>query len=317
MGPGDLEDLLSSLGIPRNESVIVGPGDDAAIFEIQGLRLIQTIDFITPVVNDPFSFGAISACNSLSDVYAMGGKPLSAMAVVGFSSCDYGTEVLKLTLKGALSILERTGVSLVGGHCIDDREMKFGLSVTGILNSQKILTTKGAVEGDLLMITKPVGVGVITTALKGGKIDEDDIGYAKRWMMTLNEEASLRAINGGARACTDVTGFGLLGHAYNMIKDSGLDMVIFNDSVPVMDHVFEFMDMGMVAAGAYNNLSYLQDKVQFRSSLSMEQKLLLTDPQTSGGLLIAMPEVGLKIFQGLSHWVIGRFQKGTGRIIVE
>jgi selenide,water dikinase len=316
MGPGDLEDIVHNLGIRHNPAVIIGPGDDAAVYEIGGLRLIKTVDLITPVVNDPFTYGAISVCNSLSDVYAMGGRPFAALAIVGFSNCDYETEVLKEILKGALSILDIAGVSLVGGHCIDDRELKFGLSVTGVLSTNKILTVSGARAGDVLIITKPIGLGIITTALKGGKIADDDIAHAVKWMLTLNDEASVRALNSGASACTDVTGFGLLGHGYNMVKDSGLDLVINYPSVPVIERVFELIDMGMVAAGAYNNLSYIKDKTDFSDSISNEQKLVLTDPQTSGGLLIALSEESLCHFNGMFYAPIGRFQKGKGRIIV-
>lgn len=317
MGPGDLQDLIDSLCIETNEQVIVGPGDDAAVFKINNLSIIQTVDFITPVVNDPFSYGAISACNSLSDIYAMGGIPLTALAIVGFSVCDLGAEVLKLTLHGALSILNSAGTVLIGGHCIDDKEMKFGLAVTGVTRNHKILTVGGAQEGNLLILTKPIGVGVITTALKGGKLTDEETEVAKKWMMTLNEEASIRALKAGATACTDVTGFGLLGHAYNMVKGSNLDILIDYQKVPVLDRVFDLIDRGMVALGAYNNLSYLEGKVQYDEDLTTEHRLVLADPQTSGGLLIALPEGSLGHFDGIYHRVIGRFIKGSGRIFVQ
>lgn len=271
------------------------------------------------MVNDPFTFGAISANNSLSDVYAMGGRPVSALAIAGFSSCDYETIVLKEILRGAMHLLNMAGVVLIGGHSFEDAELKFGLSVTGVVNKDRILKVSGAEDGDVIVITKPIGIGIIATALKGGKINDEDMKPAVGWMLTLNNRAAEAALNAGATACTDITGFGLLGHAHNMVKKSGIDFVIHHDSVPAIDRAAAMIEAGMVPEGAYNNLRFLDGKVEFSSRLSEEDRLLLSDPQTSGGLLITLKEERLNIFKDLSifHSVIGRVVKGSGRIIVK
>ena len=280
--------------------------------------VVETVDVITPVVNDPFTFGAISAANSISDVYAMGGKPLTALAIAGFPSCDYDPSVLKEVLSGAVSTLKRAGAVLIGGHSFQNDEMKFGLSVTGVVDKERILRAHGAAEGDVIIMTKPLGIGILTTALKGGKLTDAQIGAAIEWMLTLNEAASGLAVRAEASACTDITGFGLLGHSANMLKGSGLDFVIYNDRVPVMDKVYEMIDAGMVPEGAYHNLKFMDGKVEFPADFSEERKLLLSDPQTSGGLLITMKEDGLRVFEEsrVYYAVIGRVVKGAGKVLV-
>jgi selenide,water dikinase len=299
--------------------VIVGPGDDAGVCLLGDTAIVETVDVITPVVNDPFTFGAVSAVNSLSDVYAMGGRPVSALAIAGFASCDYEPIVLKEILGGAVSSLNRAGAVLIGGHCFEDPELKFGLSVTGIVQKDRILRISGAAEGDIIIITKPLGIGILSTALKGGKITDDEMKPAIDSMLTLNDKASELALKAGATACTDVTGFGLLGHAYNMVRDSHVDFVIKNDDIPVLDNVLQMINAGMVPEGAYNNLRFLGGKVGFSSSISEERKLLLSDPQTSGGLLITVKEENIKTFKDSSLFfsVIGRVVKGSGRILIE
>jgi selenide,water dikinase len=319
MGPADLEEIIKDIHLQENPFVIVGPGDDAGVYLIDNTAIVETVDVITPVVNDPFTFGAISANNSLSDVYAMGGRPVSALAIAGFSSCDYEPIVLKEILRGAVNSLNRAGAVLIGGHSFEDAELKFGLSVTGVVNKDKILKVSGAEEGDVIVITKPIGTGIMATALKGRKINDEDMQPAVGWMLTLNDRASEAALKAGATACTDITGFGLLGHAYNMVKNSGIDFVIHHDSVSVIDIAAAMIETGMVSEGAYNNLKFLNGKVEFSSRLSEEDRLLLSDPQTSGGLLITLKEERLNIFKDLSifHSVIGRVVKGSGRIIVK
>jgi selenide,water dikinase len=277
------------------------------------------VDVITPVVNAPFTFGAISANNSLSDVYAMGGRPVSALAIAGFSSCDYESVVLKEILRGAVHSLKRAGAILIGGHSFEDAELKFGLSVTGIIDKNKILRVSGAEEGDFIIITKPIGIGILATALKGGKITDDNMKTAIEWMLTLNDKASELALKAGATSCTDVTGFGLLGHAYNMVKDSSTDFEIKKDSIPVLEHVHEMINAGMVPEGAYNNLRFLGGKVEFSPHVTEEGRLLLADPQTSGGLLITLKKENIKVFEesGIFFSVIGRVVKGSGKIIVK
>lgn len=304
---------------PGNRSIIVGPGDDAGVYLLNGNALVETVDIITPVVNDPFTFGAVSAVNSLSDVYAMGGKPLTALALAGFPSCDYEPFVFKEILRGALHTLKRSGTALMGGHTFDDAELKFGLSVTGIVEKDKILRVSGAEMGNVIILTKPIGIGILTTALKGGKLSDDELAPAVDWMLTLNDKASYLALEAGATACTDVTGFGLLGHANNMIKGSDTDFILEMAKIPVLEHAARMIDAGMTPEGAYHNRRFLDGKVEFAQAISEEDLLLLCDPQTSGGLLIALGEDMLNLFADSSvfYSVIGRVTKGSGRIIVK
>ncbi|HDH01815.1 MAG TPA: selenide, water dikinase SelD, partial [Nitrospirae bacterium] len=318
--PGDLEEIISGITPPADERVIIPPGDDAGIFMLKkGLALVETVDVITPLVNDPYTFGAISSANSLSDVYAMGGIPHTALAIAGFPSCDYGTEVLKQVLKGAESVLDRAGVQLMGGHCFEDTELKFGLSVTGTVEPDRILRKDGVREGNILIITKPLGTGVLTTALKGGKLKDVDMDEAVGWMLTLNNRASELALQAGAHACTDVTGFGLLGHAFNMVRDTDTDFIFRLQDIPVMHRVQEMIDRGMVAEGAYNNMKYLKDRIEFQDNITEEEMLLLFDPQTSGGLLLSLGEDGFRAFReaGMFARAIGHVVKGSGKIRVK
>jgi selenide,water dikinase len=318
LGPSDLEEIISSIEQPRNKNIIVGPGDDAGVYLINDVAIVETVDVITPVVNDPFIFGAISANNSLSDIYAMGGRPISAMAIAGISSCDYEPKVFKEILKGAVSSLNKAGAALIGGHSFEDPELKFGLSVTGVINKDRILRVSGAEVGDLILITKPLGIGILSTALKGEKITDEEMKEAIEWMMVLNKDASEIALSAMASACTDITGFGLLGHALNMVKDSETDLIININKVPVMDRALSLIDSGMVPEGAYNNLRFVEDNVKFSTDIDERWKLLLSDPQTSGGLLISLKEENLKFFDksGIFYAVIGSVTKGSGKIIV-
>jgi selenide,water dikinase len=319
VGPADLEELIGDICIGSRADVLVGPGDDAGVQLIGEQGIVQTVDVITPVVNDPFIFGAISAANSMSDVYAMGGKPLSALAVAGFPSCEYEPVVFKEIMKGAISALEKAGAVLIGGHSFDDSEIKFGLCVTGIVDTNRILRARGASAGDVLVLTKPVGTGILTTALKGGKLTESDIREVVESMLVLNDQSSLTASIAGANACTDVTGFGLLGHAFNMVKDSQTDFLIKYSEVPLFQKVYDMVDAGMVPEGAYHNLRFLDGKVWFPSDFTEEKKLILSDPQTSGGLLIAVPQASLRAFESSSLFsrIIGKVVRGSGKIIVE
>lgn len=318
MGPADLEEIIGTLRFEENPAVLVGPGDDAGVYLVDDTAVVETVDVITPVVNDPFLFGAISANNSLSDIYAMGGRPIAALAVAGFPSCDYGPAVFRDIVKGAVHSLQRAGAVLIGGHSFDDPELKFGLSVTGVIDRNRILRVSGAEEGDVIVITKPVGLGILTTALKGGKLTDEEIKPAVEWMLTLNDAASSLALRAGATSCTDVTGFGLLGHAHTMVRGSEVDFIIEYSAVPVLGRVREMVDAGMIPGGAYQNLSFLAGKVDFPPGLSEEEKLLLSDPQTSGGLLLTMKEERLALFREspLFFSAIGRVVKGTGKIIV-
>ncbi|MFO0752540.1 MAG: selenide, water dikinase SelD [Thermodesulfovibrionales bacterium] len=318
MGPADLEEIIGALRFDGNPTVLVGPGDDAGVYLLGGTAVVETVDVITPVVNDPFLFGAISANNSMSDVYAMGGRPVAALAVAGFPSCDYGPAVFREIVKGALHSLQRAGAVLIGGHSFDDPELKFGLSVTGVVNRDRILKVSGAREDEVIVITKPIGIGILTTALKGGRLTDEEMQPAVEWMLTLNDAASSLALRAGATACTDVTGFGLLGHAFTMVRGSEIDFIIEYTAVPVLEKVRGMIDAGMVPGGAHQNLSFLAGKADFSPELREEEKLLLSDPQTSGGLLFTMKEEGLALLRGSSLFfsVIGRVVKGTGKIVV-
>jgi selenide,water dikinase len=297
--------------------VVVGPGDDAGVYLLPyGEAIVETVDIITPVVNDPFTFGAISAANSLSDVYAMGGEPLTVLALIGFSSCDIDVEVIKIILKGAIETLNKAGVTLMGGHSFEDSELKFGLSVTGIVEKDKVLRQRGSQSGDIIFLTKPIGIGILTTALKGRKISEGDLREAVAWMLRLNDAAARVAIESGATSATDVTGFGLLGHAYNMVRDSQCDFVLEHKKIPVLPKVRDLVDAGMVPEGAYNNLKFLENALETKGDISEEEKLILADPQTSGGLLITLPEDKVDIFHrsGDPFFLIGRVESGNGKI---
>lgn len=284
-----------------------------------GIVLIETVDVIGPVVDDPFTFGAISAANAISDVYAMGGTPVSALAIAGFPLCSCAPSLLTEILRGAADTLHRAGAVLLGGHSFDDAEIKFGLAVTGTGSKDRILKVSGAQPGDLLVLTKPIGIGMITTALKGGKARQEEIDEAARWMLTLNREASAQALAAGAHACTDVTGFGLLGHAHTMVRNQHVDFVINADTVPVLPAAWRCMHEGMAPEGAYKNLEFLAPRVDFSPSISDDMKLMLADPQTSGGLLMAVPESGYdSIGQSAGfHTIIGRVTSGGGRLLVQ
>lgn len=306
--------------MPEDKRILVPPGDDAGVFLLNPeIAFVETVDVITPLVNDPFLFGKISATNSLSDIYAMGGRPLTCLAIFGFSSCDYDKEVFELVLKGAIESIHLSGARLVGGHSFEDREMKFGLSVTGIVEPDKILRKEGAQAGEILVLTKPLGSGILTTALKGDKVTEDDINEVIRWMTTLNAEASEIALSSGASACTDITGFGLIGHAYNMIKGSRVDFHIRRKAVPLLERVVEFVEMGIAPEGAYKNLQFHREYIVSSPDITEEDLLVLSDPQTSGGLLFTIKKDQIHILdkRKLHYWVIGEVIEGSGKIRID
>jgi len=248
----------------------------------------------------------------------MGGKPVTALALIGFSSCDFGPEVVKEILKGAMRTLDKAGVILMGGHSFEDPELKFGLSVTGTIERDKILRLRGSKPGDIIILTKPIGIGILTTALKAGKLSEKDLPEAIESMLKLNDTAADAATESGATSATDVTGFGLLGHAYNMVRDSSVNFTLNRKDIPVFSWTLEMIDAGMVPEGAYNNLKFLNDKLEIRGDLTEEDKLLLSDPQTSGGLLITLPQDRLGEFskKGVAFSIIGGVEEGTGKIVL-
>ncbi len=293
------------------------------MFRYKNNYLVETVDVITPIVDDPYTFGAICAANSVSDIYAMGGTPLTALAILGFATCDFGPAVIKKLLKGAVDKLKEGGTCLIGGHSIEDNEFKFGLAVTGVVDKNRIIKTKGASAGNILILTKPLGTGILTSAFKSGKIKKPALNRVIASMLKLNKTASKTAVLAGVKAMTDVTGFGLLGHALNMARSSNVNLEIFHEKVPVMNRVKEFAAAGAVPKGAHKNLEFCSRHVTFASDLSNAEKLVFSDPQTSGGLLMALPQKGLKKFDKIAkkekmpYWTIGKVRKGKGKIIIE
>jgi selenide,water dikinase len=241
-------------------------------------------------VDDPFAFGAVAAANSLSDIYAMGGRPVTAMSFVGFPTGNIEIEVLRLIMAGALSKLDEAGCALVGGHSVKDAEIKFGLSVTGVIDPKKILTKGGGKPGDRLILTKPLGTGILTTALKGGLLDEPAIERVIGQMTALNKAAAEVMVELGAHAATDITGFGLIGHAAEMVTLGGVGFKISWGKIPLMDGVRRWAKAGLVPGGASANREYRENLLDVETTLEDWMLDVLFDPQTSGGLLIAAPE---------------------------
>ena len=292
MGPGDLKKALCGIKVKGDANLIVGlkDADDAGVYRLSdGLAIIQTVDFITPIVDDPYDFGRIAAANSLSDVWAMGGRPVTAMNIVCFPGDKLEIEVLKEILSGALESLEKAGTVMIGGHSIKDDELKFGLSVTGVIHPDKVVTKGGAKAGDRLILTKPLGTGILNTALKAGLLDDEAKKSLVEQMVQLNKEASEVMVAIGTDACTDVTGFGLMGHACEMAEKSGVSMKIIAQSIPLMEGVAKWADAGMIPAGLHSNRDFRMDMVEISSSLPRWMGDVIFDPQTSGGLLIAVP----------------------------
>jgi len=275
--------------------------DDAGVYKLSDeLAIIQTIDFITPIVDDPYTFGQIAAANALSDVYAMGGRPLTAMNVVCFPIKSQDISVLGDILRGGWDKMQEAGVTLMGGHSVEDDELKYGLSVTGVVHPSKIITKGGAKVGDKLLLTKPLGTGLVSTALKGGVAEKKTVDRVAWVMATLNKTASELMLEAGCHACTDITGFGLLGHASGMVEDSPLGMEIRISSIPFFPEAKEFAQIGLVPAGTYRNREFRTDMIETASEISDEMLNILFDAQTSGGLLISVPsDKGEELLQNL------------------
>jgi len=253
------------------------------------LAIIQTVDFFTPIVDDPYTFGQIAVVNALSDVYAKGGRPLTALNIVCFPIKAMDISILRETLKGGLSKMREAGVVLVGGHSVEDPELKYGLSVTGVIHPDRVIMNNGAQVGDKLILTKPLGTGIISTALKGGDASEQAVAKSVNSMTTLNRKASELMLAVDVHACTDVTGFGLLGHACEMIEGTDVGMIIHPDSVPYFPEAKEYAEMGMVPGGTTRNRDFRTKMVEIDKKVSKVMVDILFDPQTSGGLLVAVP----------------------------
>lgn len=294
-----MEKALKPLPLERHPNLLVGTetADDAGVYKIsEEMALVQTVDFITPIVDDPFLFGQISAANSLSDIYAMGGNPLTAMNVIGFPRSTLDVSILTEILRGGLEKVHEAGAVLMGGHTVEDVELKYGLSVTGTVHPRKILTNRAARAGDVLVLTKPIGTGMISTAHKAEMVEEEFLSKAIDSMARLNNKAAEAVALCHVRACTDITGFGLMGHASEMARGSGLSFRFFYSHIPLLPGAKEYAAMGMVPAGAYCNQTHYGPKVYFANAVPELERVILFDPQTSGGLLIALPsEEGEKL----------------------
>jgi len=264
--------------------------DDAAVYRLTSeIAIVQTVDFFTPVVDDPYTFGQITAANALSDVYAMGAKPLLALNIVGFPKKTLPLNILAEILKGGADKVREAGALIAGGHTIEDDEPKYGLAVTGLVHPDRVITNSGARPGDVLILTKPLGTGIITTAIKGELADDSVYASAVEQMTALNDRAAQIMLEAGATACTDITGFGLLGHLYEMISAGNTAARIYFRKVPFLEQAYSLALMGMVPAGAYRNLQYLEKQLRWEANIDDAEKIILADPQTSGGLLMAVP----------------------------
>jgi selenide, water dikinase len=291
LGLGDLSQALAPLDTMHDPRLLVGREtfDDAGVFKLSDtLALVQTVDFFAPIVDDPYVFGQVAATNALSDVYAMGGEPLTALCIVGFPAKTLPIEVLTEILRGGQDKVHEAGAIIVGGHSIIDEEVKYGLSVTGRVHPDHILTNAGARPGDTLVLTKALGTGFVTTALKRGIISPIDAAPVLASMCSLNRDASRQAVALGVRCATDVTGFGLLGHALHIARASNVTLRITTASLPVLPGAFEAWQAGATPGGAERNDTYVREHIDRRDTEPFHEALVI-DPQTSGGLLVSLP----------------------------
>jgi len=296
LGPGDLGRILCGLDLPRDPNLLVGTEtcDDAGVYRLNDTTaLIQTLDFFTPIVDDPYDFGRIAAANSLSDVYAMGGRPLLCMNILACPAKTMDPSVFRQVVEGGLAKIREAGALLVGGHSIEDQELKYGLSVTGLVHPDRVLLNGGARAGDVLLLTKPLGTGILSTAIKGGLTGAETQRQLVELMATLNRMPmeilnENEGMRGGVHGCTDITGFGLFGHLHEMAEASGVSIHLDKAELPILPEVRDFADMGIIPEGAYRNRGYYIQWV--RSGLPEMDSLEMIgyDPQTSGGLLLAL-----------------------------
>lgn len=314
MGPHTLSQVLRHLPISNDPHLLVGPGtsDDAAVYRLNDNQaLIQTVDFFTPMVDDPHLFGQIAAANALSDVYAMGGKPLLALNIVCFPDC-LPVNVLEEILRGGAEKVSEAGAVIAGGHTVRDNEPKYGLTVTGLARPEEVTSNAGARPGDLLVLTKPLGTGIIITGIKAELVSQSALRAATGSMSALNREASEAMRRHGAKACTDITGFGFLGHAFEMAEASGVSLEIEYTALPLLPETMDMARMGLIPGGAYDNREHLRGRVELDERLKPEEQMVLFDPQTSGGLLVSLPAPAAKKMtgelseRGIQATVIGR-----------
>ncbi len=283
--------------------------------------VILTLDFFTPVVDDPYTFGQIAAANSLSDIYAMGGRPVAALNITCFPSC-LPLEILGEILKGGAEKVKEASALLVGGHTIEDNEPKYGLSVMGLIHPEKVVSNAGARVGDVLILTKPLGIGILNTAIKGGLASPEAYQKNVDVMSYLNKDACQAMLKVGVSGCTDITGFGFLGHAAEMAKASGVTLEIYSETIPIIEECMEYAMMGIIPGGAYRNRDYLKDNIIIKGRLNQGIEDILYDPQTSGGLLMSLPEADAgTIMEELSkvnrtpYAIIGKVKERTNHLI--
>lgn len=320
LGAAELRSVMERVTPATHDRVLVGYGssDDAGVVLVRDdLALVHTVDFFTPIVDDPYDFGRIAATNALSDVYAMGGRPVSALNIVAFPE-DLDLDVLARILEGGASVARAAGVAIVGGHTIKDAEPKYGMAVTGEVDPRRIVTNAGALPGDALILTKPLGTGILTTALKRGAIAPGELSEAVDAMATLNDRAAEAMLAAGAHAATDITGFGLLGHGGGMARASGVRLIVDANAVPFMHRVLGLIDAGVVPGGTRHNADTHTAFTDFAPDVPANVRIGLSDAQTSGGLLISVPPdrasrlCGALNQAGALAAVIGRVRDGTG-----
>lgn len=309
---------MSGLDICSHPDLIVGLAtpDDAGVFRLNDqTALIQTLDFLTPVTDDPYEFGQIAAANSLSDVYAMGGTPVTVMNIVCFPSSDLPEDILAQTLKGGQDKINESGAVLVGGHSVDDPEFKYGLSVTGIVHPDRVLTNCAARIGDAIILTKPIGTGIMSTAIKAKLAEENQIQEAVAVMSRLNRYAAEVMADFEVHACTDVTGFGLAGHLIEMARGAKKQISLYSQKVPLLKGVLSFANMGLVPAGAHKNRAFFKDLTRVSPGMDRALADLMFDPQTSGGLMISLKKqeapfcVAQMEKKGINARIIGEVSK--------
>jgi selenide,water dikinase len=292
IGPGQLREVLARMPAQRDPALLVGADtcDDAGVYRIsEELALVQTVDFFTAIVDDPYDFGRIAATNALSDVYAMGAKPLTALNLVAFSIEQLGADALARVLEGGADIAANAGVPIIGGHSIDDPEPKYGMAITGVVHPRAVVRNSTGSPGDVLFLTKPIGGGAVTTAAKRGTAGDEVVRRATQVMTTLNADAAQAATTVGASAMTDVTGFGLLGHLHELALASGVAARVEAAAVPVIEGALELLAAGALAGGSRRNREWLSPHVKFAESLPEPNRAMLCDAMTSGGLLVAVP----------------------------
>lgn len=294
VGPDILDEVLSGLdnttSVSENLLVGIETSDDAAVYKINDeLALIETLDFFTPIVDDPYTFGKIAATNSLSDVYAMGGEPSMAMNIVCFPNC-LPPKILTEILKGGLEKMKEAECLLIGGHTVQDDEPKYGLSVSGFVHPNKVWKNSSAKVGDVLILTKPIGLGVINTAIKGGLATKEEITDAVHTMETLNKYAKRAVEDNTINSCTDITGFGLMGHCYEMAKGSGTTFVLNSSNLPILKGAIDYANMGLIPKGCYDNKKFVGNNYILQNEVDEALLNVMFNPETSGGLLITVPE---------------------------